>query len=291
MADNTAGILWAVSAAALSAFTNVLTARPIRQIGILRASLITNVVNVVILALVGWWMHEPGQIRLGGLLWFALLGLTAYSYGRFVFYQGLATIGPSRQMTLMGLAPFLALGLGVFFLDERPGAAVLAGTAFVVVGVVLVSYEPSGGSWFHKGIVWGFASALSFGLSTFIRKNGLAYMPNPALTVAWANLVSVPIILSLRPYVPARLFAAPPRGVMTVLLFVAVLNAGTQILYNKAIMTSDISIVTPILTSSPIFSLIFTALILRDVERVRPLMAAGIVITVGGMLAIALGRG
>ena len=67
----------------------------------------------------------------------------------------------------------------------------------------VVSYEPSEGRWVQQGIMWGFASALSLGISVVIRKKGLAAMPNVGLTVAWSNLVSFPILFSLRRVMPA----------------------------------------------------------------------------------------
>ena len=54
----------------------------------------------------------------------------------------------------------------------------------VILGVIFVTYEPSEEGWFHRGILWGFASALSLGVSTFIRKKGIAAFPDPMLTVA-----------------------------------------------------------------------------------------------------------
>ncbi len=202
MGDNTEAIYWALLTAAVLAFQGVASARPLRRMGILAASLLTNVVNVVVLGGLGAFFYEEGQISLTGVAWFTLLGITAYSYGRIVYYKALHTIGPPRLATMMSTAPILSLLLAVLFLAERPGVGVLAGTALVIAGVILVSYEPTDEGWFHRGILWGFASALSLGVSTFIRKKGLSAFPNTMLTVAWANFVAVPILYSLRSFAP-----------------------------------------------------------------------------------------
>lgn len=272
------------------AFQGVASARPLRRMGILAASLLTNIVNVVILGALGLFFYEEGQVSLTGMAWFALLGITAYSYGRMVYYKALSTIGPPRLTTMMSTAPLLSLGLAVLFLAERPGAAVLAGTAMVIAGVVLVGYEPSEEGWFHKGILWGFASALSLGVSAFIRKKGLIAFPNPMLTIAWANLIGVPILYGLRSVVPPRLFRWGGRSAVIVIASLGVLNAANQVFMNMAIKTGDVSVVTPIITSSPIFSILFTAILLRDLERIRPAMVVGVLFTVGGMALIAFGR-
>ncbi|OGL61263.1 MAG: hypothetical protein A3J27_04720 [Candidatus Tectomicrobia bacterium RIFCSPLOWO2_12_FULL_69_37] len=290
MADNTTGILWALLSAVMAAFTTVLAQRPLRHMGLMAATLWTNFMNTVVLAAWGWWIYEEGQFSLEGMLWFALMGVTAYSYGRVVFYKALDTIGPPRLMTLMTTAPLLSLSLAVLFLGERPGLAVLGGTLLVIAGVTLVSYEPSEGRWVHRGILWGFASALSLGVSVFLRKKGLAAMPNVGLTVAWSNLVSFPVLFSLRPLMPAALFEWRVGWAFWALLGVGFLNSFNQILYNLAVLHGEVSVVGPIISSSPVFSLLFTALLLRDTARVRLATAAGVLVTAGGMAAIALGR-
>ena len=290
MADNTTGILWALLSAVMAAFTTVLAQRPLRHMGLMAATLWTNFMNTVVLAAWGWWIYEEGQFSLEGMLWFALMGVTAYSYGRVVFYKALDTIGPPRLMTLMTTAPLLSLSLAVLFLGERPGLAVLGGTLLVIAGVTLVSYEPSEGRWVHRGILWGFASALSLGVSVFLRKKGLAAMPNVGLTVAWSNLVSFPVLFSLRPLMPAALFQWRADWALWAILGVGFLNSFNQILYNLAVLHGEVSVVGPIISSSPVFSLLFTALLLRDTARVRLATAAGVLVTAGGMAAIALGR-
>ena len=290
MADNTTGILWALLSAVMAAFTTVLAQRPLRHMGLMAATLWTNFMNTVVLAAWGWWIYEEGQFSLEGMLWFALMGVTAYSYGRVVFYKALDTIGPPRLMTLMTTAPLLSLSLAVLFLGERPGLAVLGGTLLVIAGVTLVSYEPSEGRWVHRGILWGFASALSLGVSVFLRKKGLAAMPNVGLTVAWSNLVSFPVLFSLRPLMPAALFEWRVGWAFWALLGVGFLNSFNQILYNLAVLHGEVSVVGPIISSSPVFTLLFTALLLRGTGRIRPATAAGVLVTAGGMAAIALGR-
>ena len=115
-------------------------------------------------------------------------------------------------------------------------------------------------------------------------------MPNIALTVAWSNMVSIPIIYSLRFISPPRLFDWGPRWAVATIILVGVLNSGNQLLYNLAIINSEISVVGPIITTMPIFSVIFTVLMLRDMTRVRPRLVMGVCVTVAGMATVVLGR-
>ena len=290
MTGNNLGIFWALIAAIILAFQGAASARALRRMGVLAASILTNAINVVVLGILGFIFYEEGQASLEGMAWFTLLGITAYSYGRVVFYKGILTIGPPRMTTIMSTAPLLALVLAVLFLGERPDAAVLAGTGFVILGVILVSYEPTEKGWFHRGIGWGFASALSMGLSTFIRKKGIDAFPNPMLTVAWANLIGFSVLMSFRKIAPPQLFEFGGRSAVIVIGLLAVLNAANQVFMNLAVMHGDVSVVTPIMTSSPIFSILFTIILIRDLERVRFSMVIGVLTPVAGMLFIVMGR-
>lgn len=290
MTDNTAGIYWALLASFVLAFQGVASARSLRRMGVLAASTLTNGINVVVLGVLGFFFYEEGQASLEGLAWFTLLGFTAYSFGRFVYYKGLFTIGPPRMTTIMTTAPLMALFLAVAFLGERPGTGVLGGTVLVILGVILVSYEPTEKGWFHRGIVWGFASALSLGVSTFLRKKGIDAFPNPMLTVAWANLIGLPVLLSVGKFAPPALFKWGGRSAVVVMASLAVLNSANQVFMNLAVMNGDISVVTPIIAASPIFSLFFTMVLLRDMERIRPAMVIGLLITVAGVVLIVVGR-
>jgi uncharacterized membrane protein len=90
--------------------------------------------------------------------------------------------------------------------------------------------------------------------------------------------------------VPARLFKWGGRSTIIAIALLGVLNSANQVFMNMAVKTGDISVVTPIIASSPIFSIIFTAIFLRGFERIRPAMIMGVFFTAGGMIFIVLGR-
>ncbi len=291
LTDYTAGILWALLSAIFFSVSAVLISIYLRRMGVLAASFVTNIVNAAVLAAIGGALFDASRLSLEGFVWFSILGVTAFSAGRFIYNQGISTVGPSRHVTVASLAPFISLLLGVILLGERPGPAVIGGTVLVVAGVALVTYEPSEGSWFHKGILWSFASAFSFAISMFMRKKGLAAMPDVYLTVAWSNLVGLPILWGSRPFVSARLWAWGDRRALAGVAVVGVLNAFAQVFTNAAVEKSSISVVTPIITTTPLFTLFFTLLLLRGHERIRPLATAGVLVTVAGVLSIAIWRG
>ena len=129
MTDNTATVFWALLTAIVLAFQGVASARPLRQIGILAASLLRDIVNFIVLGILGFFFYKQGQANLIGMAWFGLLGITATVMdGLFTIKP--FTIGPPRLTTLMSTAPLLSLVLGVLFLAVRPGVGGFGGYCY-----------------------------------------------------------------------------------------------------------------------------------------------------------------
>lgn len=282
-------VLIAISAAFVSAATNVAFAPALRQMGSFALVQFNNVGNALTLGAVGLWMHEPGTFRWEAFAWFSALGVMNYSVNRWVFYTGMNAVGPSRHITITSMTPLPSLLLAVVFLGESPGLLVTLGTALVVVGVAAVSYEPSGGRWFRAGVGWSLASMLMLVASAFMRKEGMSYMAAPALLTAWSAIVAIPTSEGLRRFLPRRYFEWGSRRYLPLLLFGTALNGLMQVLINLA-LKGKISLAVPILSSTPIFALCLSALFLRGIERLNARVVTGVVIAVAGIAAVSLGR-
>ena len=138
-------ILLAISAAFVSAATNITFAPALRQMGSFALAQFNNLGNTLMLGVIGFWLYEPGSFRWEAFAWFGVLGVMNYSINRWVFYTGMNIVGPARHITITSMVPLPSLFLAVIFLGEEPGLWVLFGTLLVVLGIAAVSYEPSGG--------------------------------------------------------------------------------------------------------------------------------------------------
>ena len=282
-------ILLAISAAFVSSATNIAFAPALRQMGSFALAQVNNLGNSVMLGAIGFWMYEPGSFRWEAFAWFSVLGVVNYSINRWVFYTGMNAIGPSRHITITSMVPLPSLFLAVIFLGEEPGRWVLAGTVLVVLGVVAVSYEPSGGRWFRTGISWSLMSMLMLVASAFMRKQGMSYMAAPALLTAWSAFVAIPTSEGLRHFLPARYFEWGSKRYIPLLVFGTTINGLMQILINLA-LKGKLSLAVPILSSTPIFALCLSALFLRDIEHLNARVVTGILIAVVGIVAVSIGR-
>ena len=111
-------------------------------------------------------------------------------------------------------------------------------------------------------------------------------MPNPFLTVAWSNFIGLLTLFGMKKFIDPDLYRWAGTKVIFLVLIAAILNSISQFCMNYSVMYGDISVVTPIITSSPIFSLLLTAIFLRRSERIRITMVFGVFVTVFGMILI-----
>lgn len=106
--------------------------------------------------LTGWLMLTAAALADGSL--FALSATTWRGWSSIVFLgvfgtalaftwysQAIARIGTTKAAAFINLVPLFAVLLGALLLDERIGAAVLAGGALVMVGVFLTNRAASAG--------------------------------------------------------------------------------------------------------------------------------------------------
>ncbi|MGH7798619.1 MAG: EamA family transporter, partial [Candidatus Binatia bacterium] len=112
---------------------------------------------------------------------------------RLLTYAGIFYMGASRGTTVRGCHPLFSTSIAIFFLGENADIWILAGTGLIVVGVTLISWQPSSGQavyrWWHIALPLG--AALLAGISHPIRRYALSLANEPlffAAAVGWVSL-------------------------------------------------------------------------------------------------------
>jgi drug/metabolite transporter (DMT)-like permease len=208
---------------------------------------------------------------------------------RLFTYTGMARIGAARSYALRASAPFFSAVIAIVVLGEKTTLPIAAGTLAIIGGIFLTSWE-SGGKrvrWLDLGLP--VFAALLAGIAQPIRRHALGIANEPlffAAIVGAISLVWYVIYLalprtekpvwnrrSLVPFVTAGLFET-----MGIWLSISALSEGTVV------------VVTPLLSTSPVWVLVISAIFLRHLERVTWKIVAGTLAVVAGTIIIALGR-
>jgi DME family drug/metabolite transporter len=222
---------------------------------------------------------------------FVFLGLLQSSISLLTFV-GLGKIGTARSQPLRNSYPLWSSGIAIAFLGEEASLGVLAGTLLVVVGVVLISWKPEAAApsyrWWH--VVYSLAAGFLAGLAFPLRRYGLTITHEP---VFFSFIVAIVSLLGSLPYIlwrrPDAAIVWNRRGLMS---FAAsgFFEAMGALLTLVALTRARVVIVSPIVATTPLFSLIISLIFLRGKEQITSQTIVGTVAVVAGTIAITLGK-
>lgn len=222
---------------------------------------------------------------------FVFLGLLQSAISLLTFV-GLGKIGTARSQPLRNSYPIWSSGIAMVLLGERASPAVLSGTLLVVIGVVLISWKPAtaaaGYRWWH--VLYSLAAGFLAGLAFPLRRYGLTITDEP---VFFSFVVAIVSLLGSLPYILWRRSEAAidwnRRGLMP---FAAsgFFEAMGALLTLVALTRARVVIVSPIVATTPLFSLILSLIFFRGKEQVTTRTIVGTVAVVAGTIAITLGK-
>lgn len=227
-------------------------------------------------------------IRSPATPYFFLSGCLQPLLARILFYMGIVRLGVSRASPLRGTSPLFALLLAVIFLRERPALWVYGGTALIVGSVWVLSWRSRvEAPWRLFDIVFPLGAALVGAVSQNLRRAGLLIFPDPyfgaAVSTTTSLLLYVITLLSLRKIHLLRV----QRESLPFFGCAAFVSALAQMLNYIALSLGEVSVMVPLLDTTPLFSVFFSALFLRDQEKVTGRIVFGAVLTVAGVAIIA----
>lgn len=221
------------------------------------------------------------------LLLFVLVGLIQPGGTRFLAYVSVEKVGVAVTAPLRATTPLFSSLLAIAVLGEQLTPAVAAGTAGVVCGVALLSMkEEKTGAWRNVLIALPLLSAFVAGSTQVIRKIGLARIALPILGAAvttGTSLVAVTLSLLVSRKWSMVQFNRASLGYFV--LAGCAVTLGVASVY-MSLYLSDVVIVAPLASLSPLYSLALSALFLREVEVITLRRAAAAVLIVAGVVLI-----
>ncbi len=221
-------------------------------------------------------------------IYFLLSGCLQPLLARILYYMGITRLGVSRAGPLRGVEPLVSIMLAVVFLQERPASFVYGGTVLIVASVWLISSRRSGEvRWKLFDIVFPLGAALCAAVSQNLRKFGLLILPDPYVGAAISSSTSL-VIFSLFLLATGRIhLVRSHRESLPFFGSAALVSAGAQLLNFAALTVGEVSAMVPLLNTTPLFTVLFSSLFLRDLETVTPRIILGAVVMVAGATIIA----
>jgi uncharacterized membrane protein len=246
-------------------------------------------INLVV-GTVGLWIAVPllapsERADLSGILYFALAGLVGTTAGRLLRFVSIEQVGASVSSALINLDPFVAAGLAIVILGEAVTVPILAGTAVIVAGTILLSVSGSLLGFRPSQLIYPFLSAGCFGAVAILRKLGLGGA-GPTLGFA-INVTTALVAFTAFLAATGRLRDLRCERRSLGPLIAAGVSENVGVLCTiLALRVGSVSVVAPLAGTTPLFVLALSWAFLRDLESVSVRLVLGTLLIVLGVYLI-----
>lgn len=224
------------------------------------------------------------QVTLPALVAFILGGLFGSGIGRGWMYIAIDRVGASPATAIKNSAPVVTTVLAMLLLGEQVGVAQGIAILAIVGGITLVTWQRGASTrrLLDIGVLAAFGSALAYGIRPLFLKFGLEEA-NVPLTAAFIGVIAALLYASVLTR-PDHLRQGL-RG-RSIVPFVAAgfLQASGFLALTFALSLEEVSIVYPVTSTAPLFTLVFTGLLLHGTERLSWRTVVGAIAVVGGVV-------
>jgi drug/metabolite transporter, DME family len=280
---------YALANAFLFALHNLFTKKALRYSNPATGVISSLLINIVFLWAMAILLVPMANVSLASILIFVGVGFFQPGLTRLLTYKGIDTLGVAITDPIRASTPLFSALMAIIFLGEDITLPIVAATLMIIAGIILLSWRRDSMQLAGSAIYLWYpiaASALA-GASQVVRKFGLAAVPHPFLAAAITASSSLVVSVLTIWYVEKT----QESWKMNRQCFWWFLAAGvtvslamTCIYY--ALDLGKVSVVIPISSTGPLFSLILTAIFLRGVERVTLRIVVSAAMIVGGVMLI-----
>ena len=282
--------LYALANAFLFAFHNMLAKKGLRYSNPATAVISSLVINIVFLWSVSFLVVPLSSLNSASILLFVLVGFFQPGLTRLLTYKGIDALGVAITDPIRATTPLFSAMMAIIFLGEQITLPIVVATLMIIAGITLLSWRSDSMKGLSSVYLWYplAASALA-GCTQVVRKFGLAAVPHPFLAAAVTATSSLVVSVATLWYVEKNQKTLKlNRQCFWYFLAAGVMISLAMVCIYYALDLGKVSVVIPISSTGPFFSLILTALFLRDVERVTRRIVLAAAMIVGGVALLTL---
>src|SRR5215831_2722022 len=242
------------------AVDSVLVRLGLRQSNIFAAMLVSYVVSVTCIWTYLLLTTPPDFLRSPAMVYFLLSGCLQPLFARALYYKALIRMGVSRAGPLRGAEPLFAVAIAVTVLHEQPAVSVYVGTLLIVGSVSAISQS--------------------------LRKQGLNILPDPFVAAATVTSVTLTLLVIFLLVTKRTEQLRMKRESFLFFLCASLVALSAQLSNFIALSRSDVSVIIPLLNTTPLFAVLFSALFLRSMETITTRTILGAILMVAGVMII-----
>ncbi len=274
-----------LTSAFFSAVATMLIQRGLRRSTFYAGFWINVMTGVVALWTAVLLFIPPETFDWRALPYFIASGVFGTAAGRFFRVASIERVGAPVAASIGNLAPLVATGLAVVVLGEQVTFAILTGTLIIVLGTILLSASGKQVGFPARYLVYPFLAAFCFGMVQVIRKLGLSDTGpvfDAALNITAALVASTAFVLALGKWHALKC----DRSSLLYFIGGGLTENFSVLLVIVALGLGEVSIVSPLSATSPLFVLLLAFLFPSGVQRLSWRVVAGTVLIVLGVFVL-----
>ena len=282
---------YALANAFLFALHNIFSKKALRYSNPPTAVISSLLINIIFLWAVSLLFVPLSSLTSASILIFVLVGLFQPGLTRLLTYKGIDTLGVAITDPIRATTPVFSAMMAIIFLGEKITPAIVVATMMIIAGITFLSWRSGSMKLAGSAVYLWYpiaASALA-GATQVVRKFGLAAVPHPFLAAAVTASSSLVVsVLTLWYVEKSQETWKMNRQCFWWFLAAGVTISLAMVCIYYALDLGKVSVVIPISSTGPLFSLILTALFLRDVERVTLRIVLSAAMIIGGVVLLTL---
>jgi uncharacterized membrane protein len=270
----------ALASACFSAVSTTLIQKGLRRSNFYAGFWINVVVGMLGLWTVVLLVVPRTEYHWRAVPYFILSGVVGTAGGRLFRVVAIEKVGAPVAAAINNLSPFIATGLAILCLGERVTVPILLGTLVIVLGTILLSLSGKQGGFRVRHLLYPLLSASCFGVVAIIRKMGLGHagpLFDSAVNITAAMVAATTFVL-----------VSGKRGALvcdrrSLLYFVGgglAENTGVFLVL-VALGLGEVSVVTPLAGTAPLFVLLLTLLFLGGEQLSGRIVVGAVLIVLG----------
>ena len=217
--------------------------------------------------------------------YFIFSGVVGTATGRLFRVAAIEKVGAPVAAAINNLSPFISTGLAILLLGERVTLPILTGTLVIVLGTTLLSLSGKYVGFRVRHLIYPFLSASCFGVVAIFRKLGLGHA-GPLFDSAVNNTAAM-VAATTFVLVSGNWGALVCDG-RSILYFIGggIMENSGVFLVLVSLGLGEVSVVTPLAGTTPLFVLLLAFLFPRGVEKLSWRIVVGVVLIVLGVVAL-----
>ena len=260
--------------------------------GLVTSNASTGTILSIVISAVVLWVLAPFMVPLSSFqtpaVWyFIVAGVFAPATGRYFTFLGIERVGVARSVPISNTAPMFSSIMAVVLVGEKWTPQNILGTSLVILGIVILSYtRTTQSNWRKIDLIYPILAALSFALSSNLRKLGLLMVNLPLMAAVVSATTALFVALAIHQVQGGWRAFTLSRSSFGWFMAAGLAHTAALLSAFHALSIGKIVIVDPLVGGTPVLTLVLTTVFLRDLEAVTLRVVAGAVTTVVGSVLI-----